>query len=128
MDSFNQYKNWSEDNLHHAYLGVINDKLSIRQAAETYCVPKSTLQDRICGKGPFGSKSGPTKYLTDREEQELVEFIVSCASIGYAKRKQQVLHIVRQTMKKKQKAVIVSEGLWVSFTNRNKNVCYNLES
>ena len=80
MDLFNQYKNWSEDNLHHAYLGVINDKLSIRQAAETYCVPKSTLQDRVCGKGPFGSKSGHTKYLTDREEQELVEFIVSCNS------------------------------------------------
>ena len=78
VDPFNQYKNWSEDNLHHAYLGVINDKLSIRQVAEKYCVPKSTLQDRVCGKGPFGSKSGPTEY-TDCEEQELVEFIVSCA-------------------------------------------------
>ena len=118
-----QYKNWSEENLHRAYLGVINDKLSIRQAAEEYCVPKSTLQDRVCGKIPFGSKSGPAKYLTDREKQELVEFIVSCASIGYAKTKQQLLHIVRQTMKdKKQKDAIVSEGWWVSFKNRNKNV------
>ena len=102
---------------------MINDKLPIRQAAEEYYVPKSTLQDRACGKVPFGSKSGPTKYLTDHEEHELVEFIVSCASIGYVKAKQQVLHIVRLTVKdKKQKDAIVSEGRWVSFKNMNKNV------
>ena len=59
----------------------------------------------------FWLKNGCTKYLTDHEEQEILWFIVRCASIGYAKTKQQVLHIVKLTvMDKKQKDAIISEG------------------
>lgn len=50
---------------------------SVRRAAETYGVPKSTLQDRVSGKVPFGAKSGPLSYLTE-EEDELDSFLTSC--------------------------------------------------
>jgi len=37
------------------------------------------------GRVEFGLHSGPARYLTD--EEELVNFICGCASMGYAKTK-----------------------------------------
>ena len=48
-----------------------------------YSVPKSTLQDRITGRVPFGSRCGPERYLSEEEEEELVGFIEGCSDIGY---------------------------------------------
>ena len=49
--------------------------LSVRRAAETYNIPKSTLSDRVTGKVKEKSHSGPTRYLSDEEEAELVHFV-----------------------------------------------------
>ena len=65
--------------------------MSIRRAAESYSVPRATLQDRIIGRTQFGKKSGPPKYLDDTEEDELVLYLHGCASVGYAKSKQEFL-------------------------------------
>ena len=58
--------------------------MSVRRAAEEYNVLKNTLHDRLTGKVMFGSVSGPTKYLSDVEEKELVQFLLGCSSIGFA--------------------------------------------
>ena len=50
-----------------------------------YCVPHSTLHDRIYGKVIHGTKSGPQKYLTSLEEEQLVLHLRKCSSIGYGK-------------------------------------------
>lgn len=91
------YKNWSENNIHKAYQAHLNG-ISLRMAAELYGVPRSTLADRASGKVPFGARSGPSTYLTDVEEVEFVNFLVHCASVGYAKSKQEVLAIVRNVL------------------------------
>ena len=81
------YKSWNEDKLRQACMEVQHGH-SVRQAAETYMygVPKSTLQDRVSGRVPFGAKSGPPSYsLTEEEEDELDSFLTSCASLGYAR-------------------------------------------
>jgi len=70
---------------------------SVMWAAETYGVPKSTLQDRVSGRVPFGAKSGPPSYLTE-EEDELDSFLTSCASLGYARSKKQVIALVQATV------------------------------
>ena len=46
---------------------------------------KSTIRDRISGKTLPGATSGPERYLTDTEKQELVHFIKECARVGYTK-------------------------------------------
>ena len=51
--------------------------MSVQRAAEEYNVPKSTLHDYLTGKVMFESVSGPTKYLSDVEEEELVQFLHS---------------------------------------------------
>ena len=59
------------------------DHLAIRCAAEEYDVPRSTLGDRISGRVAPGSTSAPPKYLSTQEEEELVQFLIDCASIGF---------------------------------------------
>ena len=59
-----------------AYEAVTTGGYSVRRAAEEYQVPCSTLHDRVSGKVQFGAKSGPTRYLNDQEESELVNFVV----------------------------------------------------
>ena len=49
-----------------------------RRAALEFDVPKSTLHDRLSGKVAAGGQSGPQKYLTEEEEEELEGFLVGC--------------------------------------------------
>lgn len=75
--------------------------MSVRHAADLYGVPKSTLQDRLTGRVQFGTTSGPNRYLTDVEEQELVSFLMGCASIGYPKTVKQIISIVQNVVHQK---------------------------
>ena len=61
---------------------VRDGRCTIREAAVTYEVPKSTLGDRIRGRLHMGAKSGPPTYLTPHEESELVYFLIVCAQIS----------------------------------------------
>ena len=96
-----KYESWNESHLYSAYLAHVKEGMSVRRAAEAYGVPKSTLQDRVIGKVCFSAKSGPSKFLTDEEESELVNFLCGCAAVVYAKSKQQVLCIVRTIVRSK---------------------------
>ena len=94
---------------------------SLRQDSEKYNVPKSTLWDRVSGKVEFGSTSGPTRYLNDTEEEQLVKFLTKAAKIGFPRSKKQVLSIVRSTVAKKRACtcsideVQITPGWWGSF-------------
>ena len=69
-------------------------------------VPATTLKDRS-GRVKHGSKPGPVSYLTEKEERELVDFLVQVARLGYGKTKQEVIDVVRETLEKR-KAVLQS--------------------
>lgn len=55
-------------------LVAVNKGLPLRQAAEMYRVPKSTLHDHVSGKVAYGAKPGPDPYLSVEEEEELASF------------------------------------------------------
>ena len=76
------YKHWTEEQMGLAVNSVLKGS-SIRLAAEEYDVPRSTLGDRISGRVNPDAKSGPSKYLSNEEEDELVQFLLDCASLGY---------------------------------------------
>ena len=114
-----KYKNWTESKLYKAFEAV-QGGMSIRRASESYGVPRSTLQDRVSGRMQFGTKSGPPRYLDDEEEEELVQFILGCAAMGYAKSKQEIIAIVRNVVAAKDKDVgLVTDGWWSSFKKRH---------
>ena len=114
-----KYKQWTDEQMQKAYKEVKDGKLSLRRAAEMYGILKSTLNDRVTGHVEFGSHSGPARYLTDREEQELVNFLCGCAKMGYAKTRKDVLAIVEGIMASKGKEVHISNGWWGAFKNRH---------
>ncbi len=63
-----KYKKCTQERLKLAYDAVLNEELSIREAADAFDVPKSTLHDRVSGRVPFGKLSGSVRYLSDAEE------------------------------------------------------------
>ena len=62
----------------------------------------------------FGSVSGLTKYLSDVEEEELVQFLLGCSSIGFAKSRKQILAIIQSVVHQKGINVTVTNGWWDS--------------
>ena len=60
---------------------VVTSNLSVRRAAMQYNVPKSTLGDRVSGRVQPGSVSGPAKYLTLSEEDELSRFCLAAVKL-----------------------------------------------
>ena len=80
---------------------VITSWWSVQCAAMQYNVPKSTLDHRVSRWVQVGAMSGPTKYLTPLEENELSRFLSCCCQIGYAHSKLEVLALVQQTLDSK---------------------------
>lgn len=87
----------------------------VRCEAELYHVPRSTLFDRVSGRVVFGVKSGLSKYLSDEEEKELVNFLSGCAAVGYARSKRDIIALVQQVVANKGlHRAIVTDG-WLSY-------------
>ena len=117
-----QHNLYEKHNLLKAYEAVVNG-MSVRRAAEEYNVPKSTLYDPLTGKVMFGSDSGPTKYLSNVEEKELVQFLLfGCSSIGFAKPHKQILAIIQSVVHQKAINVTVTNGWWDSFRKKHPSL------
>lgn len=117
------YKDWHESQLNRACDAVIKESFSIRRAAEQYAIPRSTLHDRMSGRVVHGSRSGPPTYLSCEEEEELCQFLRSCAEIGFPKTRLDVIRLVQQVVNRKGLNVKVSHGWWESFRRRNSEFC-----
>ena len=102
--------------------------VSVRRAAEEFSIPKSTFHDHLTGKVVAFGQSGPPKYLTDEEEEELEEFLSGCASVGFARSRQQVLELVQELVNRKGYAVRVSHGWWDSYRRRHPNLTLSTAS
>ena len=58
-----------------AMKSVEDKELTIRGAAKKFCVPYSTLKDRVHGRVRHGTKPGVKTALSPEEEDELVRYI-----------------------------------------------------
>ena len=79
---------------------TVEEGMPLRQAAEIFFVPKSSLHDRVNGKVDFGARSGPHTYLSYEEEEEIASFLIQTAKIGYPHAKKQVLALVQKNSRK----------------------------
>ena len=117
------YKLWTEEEIRAACEAISQRGISVRRAALEYNIPKSTLQDRLNGKVLPGATSGPERYLSPEEENELAKFVMHCAKIGYARTRKQVLAIVEAAVQKKRgPTATVSPGWWYSFLSRHSEL------
>ena len=95
---------------------------SVRKAAEEYGIPRSTLHEKVNGERGSAGKSGSKNYLTDEEEASLVDFLIGCASIGYAKPRKDALAIAQQIISTCKPGVEITKGWWDSFRHRHPEV------
>ena len=113
-----RYATWEDESMIKA-MKTVDTGVSIRHAATTHGVPKSTLCDRVTGRVQHGVKSGPDPYLSRAEEDELVNFLLRCASVGYAHTRSEVLVIVNQILELKGVKRNVTNGWWDGFKKRH---------
>ena len=116
------YKGWKEDNMVRAVDSVLKKDTSIRKAAKEYDIPRSTIADRISGRVLMGAVSGPNKYLNAQQEEELVHFLIECASIGYPRSRQAVIGMVERILNDRGVQKTVTHGWWESFCHRHPNI------
>lgn len=116
------YKEWTYDQMDKAIQAVIDNGINIRQAAEEFNVPKSTLGDRISGRTLHGAKSGRSKYLSDEEEDILVKFLLKCASIGYPHSRKEVIALVQRFCDSRDMNVQVTHGWWEKYCLRHPEI------
>ena len=71
-----------------------------------------------------GAKSGPTPYLTEKEDKVLASFLKQASRIGYGKTKKEVLAIVQKIVEKKGLPVnkFNGEGWWQRFMSRHERL------
>ena len=117
-----RYFNWNEISMTKAMSAVEKDGVSIRRASELFGVPKSSLHDRISGKVQHGTNPGKVPYLTPREEEELANFLIKCANMGYPHTIAQILAIVQQVIEHKGGKGVVTHGWWQRFCQRHTGI------
>ena len=121
--SKSQFEQNREANMQKA-MAAVDKGESIRTAAIKFNIPRSTLHDRIKGKVKMGARRGPASYLTTEEEEELANFLVRCAEIGYAHSLSQVLSLVQRIVDSKGIKNMVTRGWWQKFCERHRELCH----
>ena len=116
------YKNWTDENMDKAFEKVVSCGWPVRKAAEAFNVPRATLGDRVSGRVVNHTLSGPPRILTDEQEEILANFLISCASIGYAKSRTEVMDIINQIYKARGVNKLVSNGWWSGFCKRHPDI------
>ena len=94
---------------------VLSGRRSVQKAVKEHGVPRYTLHDRVTGKVAPNTRSGAKRYLSDKEEAALVDFLIGCASIGYAKSCKDVMALIQQIVSARDSKVEVTRGWWNSF-------------
>ncbi|KAJ3454739.1 hypothetical protein MRS44_013339 [Fusarium solani] len=75
---------YTEENMAEAILDVTDDGVSPPQAAQRRGVPRSTLVDRLNGRGAVKEQIHPHRRLSKNQEDRLVAWILRQESLGYA--------------------------------------------
>ena len=74
----------------------------------------------------MNEKPGPAPYLSEEEEEELVNFLIKCGRIGYPKTRAQVLAIVQDILSKRRPGISVTNGWWERFSKRHPGICLKM--
>ena len=118
---------WSPETLVLAMDEVKDGKISLRQAAIKYDIPKSTLSDYLTDKVEVGSRPGPPPVLTRDEEKALADWAVEMSRIGYGQTRRQICEIVMKLIEKDHRPSPFKDNRpgkdwWYSFLKRNEGL------
>ena len=92
------YRQYDPVSLASALEAVRGGSMSQRAAARAFCVPKTTLADKLAGRVPDVAQSGPQTVLTSAEESVLVEYVNLMARIGFPIKRQELSSEVKKIL------------------------------
>lgn len=121
-------RQYSQEDLNKALKFIENKEGSIRQAANIFNVPRSTLQFKTDNPN-VKPKSGPDPLLSEAEERELCTFITDLAKQGFPMKKDDLLHCVQDFLKQNPRPNPFrnnkpGETWFKSFMKRNPNITF----
>ena len=115
-------KQWTDGQMEAAIKAVLDSSAeSINAAAWDYGVPATTLKNRLSGRVVHGTNPGPMPYLSSKEEERLVEYLLDANKVGYGKTRRQVKVIVDRVATEKGvlRSARISDGWWRRFLQRH---------
>ncbi|XP_028428578.1 uncharacterized protein LOC114552133 [Perca flavescens] len=117
-------KKWTQEAMDQAKQEVEAGRLSLRQAAMRFGVPKSSLSDRVSGRVASDFSICRRSLLTHADEDSLVEYCLYSALHGFPLTKPQVLaHALAIYNLRHQDAqrTALGQTWWINFRERQKD-------
>ncbi|XP_060079241.1 uncharacterized protein LOC132558659 [Ylistrum balloti] len=88
------YRQYEMDALTNAYFRVTEENMPVKEAARLFNVPGTTLRQRVIGAVDLETaRSGPSPLLPAEEEQRLVDYVTTLASVGYCYNRQRLCNL-----------------------------------
>jgi Tc5 transposase-like DNA-binding protein/Psq-like protein len=84
MPSKQPHWDYSKDSIANAILDITNNHVPVRQAAQKWGVPRSTISGRLGDKIALGDQIQPNQLLTRNQEAKLASWVLRQESLGYA--------------------------------------------
>ncbi|KAF6208317.1 hypothetical protein GE061_016771 [Apolygus lucorum] len=88
---------YTEEDLAVAIRGMKAGTLSIYKAAKIYGIPKGTLFNKVRGKVPMTRKMGPPTVLSQTEEENVMNWILNMAKLGFPMHGEDVKDTIQKT-------------------------------
>jgi transposase len=117
----NHYKKWNKEDLSSALCAVKEKRLSYREAAKRFHIPKSTLFNYINGISTPDKRPGPPPPLLDKDEEEkIVDWIKDLAAHDMAPTRCDVERKISKYFEEETgKSYWVTSGWWQRFFHRH---------
>lgn len=125
-----QFMNYTPETLERALQDVRRGTRSIRDAAETYGIPKSTISDKL--KNRHSKKQGGQTALSAEDERFLSEGIQKFGEWGFPLTRSDIRHLVKSNLDRKGMRIakfrdnMPGKEWFYCFLNRNKRLTERL--
>ena len=101
---------YDEKAMQDALVAVKQKTLSVKSAAKTFNVPKTTLYYKVTGKYPEKRQMGPKTNLLEEEEKLIVTWMFQSADRGFPITKSQLLDSIEMYIKKINRKTSFKDG------------------
>ena len=102
-----------EDAVAEAILDVTDNGLSVRQSAQKWGVPRTTVSSRLKGQIALADQTQPKQHLSRNQEAKLSSWILRQESLGYAPSHSQIRACVLALLKQQGSELSLGRN-WVS--------------
>lgn len=102
----------------------VRSGMTIRMACRIFSVPRTTLSDRVKGRVVHGSRGGPKALLSEKDENDLVQYCLYCVQFGFPFTRKQLLAFASSIRKIRNPDSngVVGRRWWDCFQKRHKNI------